>query len=59
MLMIKDLAESKTLDRDAMAAVAGGNSYKGLGFRFKSNAEMDGDDHTFTLTATYDGGSYL
>jgi hypothetical protein len=36
MLMIKDLAESKTLDRDAMAAVAGGNSYKWPGFPYKS-----------------------
>jgi hypothetical protein len=32
MLMIKDLAESKTLDRGAMAAVAGGTSYKWPGF---------------------------
>ena len=36
MLMIKDLADSKTLDRDAMAAVAGGNSHKGFDFPFKS-----------------------
>jgi hypothetical protein len=36
MLTIKDLAESKTLDRDAMAAVAGGTSYKWPGFPFKS-----------------------
>ena len=36
MLMIKDLAESKTLDRDAMAAVAGGTSYQWPGFPFKS-----------------------
>jgi hypothetical protein len=27
MLMIKDLADSKTLDRDAMASVAGGSGY--------------------------------
>ncbi|MEA3411557.1 MAG: hypothetical protein U9R74_08455 [Pseudomonadota bacterium] len=36
MLMIKDLAESKTLDRAAMTAVAGGTSYKLPGFPFKS-----------------------
>jgi hypothetical protein len=34
--MIKDLADSKTLDRDTMASVAGGTSYKWPGFPFKS-----------------------
>ncbi|MEA3410401.1 MAG: hypothetical protein U9R74_02555 [Pseudomonadota bacterium] len=33
MLTIKDLAASKTLNRDAMASVAGGSGY---GFPFKS-----------------------
>ena len=36
MLMIKDLADSKTLDRDAMASVAGGINLKVPGFPFKS-----------------------
>jgi hypothetical protein len=36
MLMLKDLADSKTLDRDAMAAVAGGTGYKWPGFPFKA-----------------------
>jgi len=36
MLMLKDLADSKSLDRDAMASVAGGSGYKFPGYPFKS-----------------------
>ncbi|MEA3410009.1 MAG: hypothetical protein U9R74_00525 [Pseudomonadota bacterium] len=36
MLMLKDLADSKSLDRDAMASVAGGSGYSFPGFPFKS-----------------------
>ena len=39
MLMIKDLADSKTLDRDAMASVAGG--YGWPGFPFKEVYKLD------------------
>jgi hypothetical protein len=43
MLMIKDLADSKTLDRDAMASVAGGSDYgyKWPGFPFKEVYKLD------------------
>ena len=41
MLSIKDLAASKTLDRDAMAAVAGGTGYGFPGFPFKEVYKLD------------------
>jgi len=36
MLTLKDLADSKSLDRDAMASIAGGSGYSFPGFPFKS-----------------------
>jgi len=46
MLMIKDLADSKILDRDAMACVAGGNSFKVPGFPFSSVSKVKEYDFT-------------
>jgi hypothetical protein len=49
MLMIKDLADSKTLDRDAMASVAGGMTLKGPGFPFKTVTKTKEYDFSATV----------